>query len=117
MGEELRYVQMSKWSMHILVKEASNSKGYKAESDALKHNISLWKQKQGQKPLFIHTNHQEVTQLQTADHHGVSTINECMSHHTQASPNEVEETRVQTCYKKLSKQTLIQELFGTWKTK
>jgi len=29
--------------------------------------------------MFIHINHEEVTQLPT-DHNGVSTIDECMSH-------------------------------------
>jgi len=43
------------------VKEVSNNKGYEAEGNALKHNVSL--QKQGQKRMFIHTNCEEVTQL------------------------------------------------------
>jgi len=45
MGDELKYVQVTRWSIACTyVKEAIKNKGYEAENNALKHNIALPKQ-------------------------------------------------------------------------
>ena len=56
---------------------------------------------QRQKTMFIHRNREEAIQL-PMDHNGAPYLNTCPTRHF-ASPNEVNEARVQTYYTKINK--------------